>query len=191
MAPLYQRSCVACVGRSALSLYDTRATSKLGPSATLRISRSSMGVNAPARASLSPEGSYIACIMNQSVNVYDFRKSSASRHVACAPPLVKIPFIAEQKPLSVCWMPTTCGFSIACGNSTGDISVHEVSCAGGRHTGTLFNQLRAACCALASVEDGIASQNATGVVNYHSGRRQQGNGDGVGQGGQDSVCRLQ
>jgi len=55
----------------------------------------------------------------------------------------------------------------------------------------LFNQLRAACCALASVEDGIASQNATGVVNYHSGRRQQGNGGEIGQGGQDSVCRLQ
>ena len=127
MTPLFQRSCVAVVGRSSLSLYDTRSQeSGQRPSVVLNVVRTSMGAFAPARAAISPEGTYIACIMNRSVNVYDFRRSSGSGGKNTQA-VVALPFIADQKPVSVCWMRPACGCSLACGNSTGDVLVHDVA----------------------------------------------------------------
>jgi hypothetical protein len=169
VAPLFQRSCAAVIGRSCVSLYDIRSSCTNKP-ITLNILRSSMGTNAPARASISPEGTYVACIMDQSVNVYDFRRFSntgGNINTGVAP-ICSMRFIADQKAICICWMPLSCGFSVATGNSTGDVIVHDVTT--GRHTGTLFNHLRAACVNLSSFDGGILSQNATGVVNCHGSR---------------------
>jgi hypothetical protein len=119
-----------------------------------------MGASGPARAAISPEGTYICAIMDRTINVYDFRCDRGSLK-----PMISMNFVADQRPVAVCWMPPTQGFSVASGNSTGDVVVHDV--ASGTHTGTLFNRLRAACVSLAAFDGGICSQNATGTVNMH------------------------
>jgi len=159
MTPLFCCSSVCCVGREHISLYDTRSRSKTC-AMSLNVIRRSMGASGPARAAISPEGTYICAIMDRTINVYDFRCDRGSLK-----PMISMNFVADQRPVAVCWMPPTQGFSVASGNSTGDVVVHDV--ASGTHTGTLFNRLRAACVSLAAFDGGICSQNATGTVNMH------------------------
>ena len=176
LSPSHQSYLISSVGRSTVSLYDVRSRS---PSSTMRVCRSSMGTGGPARAAISPDGTFVVCIADRTIDVYDFRKGGSATTAASigtttcttrkdtSKPLMSMPFIAGQKPVAVCWMPVRSGFSVASGNSTGDVHVHD--CKTGSHTGTLFNRLRSACVSLSSYDDGICSQNANGTVNLHHG----------------------
>ena len=162
MAPLFRSSVVCTVGREHISLYDTRSNNQTC-SVSLKVVRRSMGASGPARACISPEGTYICAIMDRSINVYDFRCDRIVNRQS--DPIVSMNFVADQVPMACCWMPPKFGFSIGSGNSTGDVVIHDVST--GTHTDTLFNQLRAACVSLATYDGGIVSQNAVGTVNMH------------------------
>jgi hypothetical protein len=170
MAPSHQRFSVCSVGRSRVSLYDVRSSDGGGPSTTIHACRTSMGTGGPARAAISPDGTFVVCIADRTIDVYDFRRGASelasNRTTRKSKPLISLPFIAGQKPVVVCWMPIRAGFSVASGNSTGDVHVHD--CKTSSHTGTLFNQLRSACVSLSSYDDGICSQNANGTVNLHA-----------------------